>query len=66
MAGVGKVERTHFSIIRGFSEIKIKLDMQSVNFMLHCTPWSRPLSYICIRMLGNIPPPAIYFDYGDC
>lgn len=34
--GVGKLESTHFSIIRGFSDMEIKLDMQSLYIWISC------------------------------
>lgn len=34
--GAGKLESTHFSIIRGFSDMKIKLDMQSLYIWISC------------------------------
>lgn len=44
--GVGKLESTHFSIIRGFSDMKIKLDMQSLYIWISCCATPPDLAFI--------------------
>lgn len=44
--GVGKLESTHFSIIRGFSDMEIKLDMQSLYIWISCCTTPPDLAFI--------------------
>lgn len=46
--GVGKLESTHFSIIKSFSDMKIKLDMQSLYIWISCCATPPDLTFILL------------------